>query len=72
MRNVHDSQGQRVDDQGLQNGTKTEVVTGAVSETYKSTKTENVTGAVQETFSSTQTTNVSSNVTITGSRIDLN
>ena len=53
-------------------GTKTEVVTGAVSETYKSTKTENVTGAVQETFSSTQTTNVSSNVTITGSRIDLN
>ena len=52
--------------------TKTEVVTGAVSETYKSTKTENVTGAVQETFSSTQTTNVSSNVTITGSRIDLN
>ena len=53
-------------------GTKTEVVTGAVSETYKSTKTENVTGAVQETFSATQTTNVSSNVTITGSRIDLN
>ena len=53
-------------------GTKTEVVTGAVSETYKSSKTENVTGAVSETYSSTQTTAVSSNVTITGSKIDLN
>ena len=53
-------------------GTKTEVVTGAVSETYKSSKTENVTGAVSETYSSSQTTAVSSNVTITGSRIDLN
>jgi hypothetical protein len=53
-------------------GSKTEVVTGTVSETYKSSKTENVTGAVSETYSSTQTTAVSSNVTITGSKIDLN
>ena len=32
-------------------GTKTEVVTGAVTETYKDTKTETVTGDVTETFS---------------------
>ena len=39
-------------------GSKTEVVTGAVTETYKDTKTETVTGAVSETYKANQTTNI--------------
>ena len=69
-------------------GTKTEVVTGAVTQTYKDTKTETVTkavtetysdtltqevtGDVKETFSATYDQDVTGAVTIDGSTINLN
>ena len=46
-------------------GTKTEVVTGAVTETYKDTKTETVTGSVSETYEANQTTNITGTLTET-------
>ncbi len=48
-------------------GKKTEVVTGAVSETYKDTKTEKVTGTVSETYESSQTTNITGNLNLDAS-----
>ena len=45
-------------------GTKTEVVTGAVTQTYKDKKTETVTGDVKETYSATFDQDVTGNITI--------